>query len=49
MLIGFIHIILALLILSRFAINNEALIQEAYHSLIDTTDEVLKDIPSLFK
>jgi len=44
-----IHIIIAIIILGRFTINNGSLIQEAYYALIDTSNETYNKIPSFFQ
>jgi len=44
-----IHIIIVIIILGRFTINNGSLIQEVYYALIDTSNETYTEIPSFFQ
>lgn len=48
-IIAIIHIIIAVVILGRFTINNGPLIHEAYYALIDTSNETYTEIPSFFQ
>lgn len=48
-IIAIIHIVVALIILGRFTINNQSLLQEAYYALIDTSNETYNEIPSFLQ